>query len=172
MMPTAAPFPAAPERGARCGLLRRFVIDPVVQQLRQGVTPEQIARTVAVGTACSLLPFLGFTSLLNLIVGCALRMNQPLLQALNQVLGPVQLMLILVHVRIGEAMWRAQDSAFRVSDMLQVFREKTFGEFLERFGWAGLHALTGWLVTAPVMVAAVYIAVRPLLRRFVREESA
>lgn len=149
-------------------MFRRFVIGPIARQLTQGASPEQIARTLAVGTACSVLPFLGLTSLLNLGVGWALRMNQPLLQALNQLLGPVQLALIFVYVRIGEALWGQRGGGFSVTTMLRVFREETFGAFLREFGWAGVHALTAWLVTAPILAAAVYFSARPLVWRVSR----
>ncbi len=150
---------------SRPGFWRRRVIDPIRAQLTQGVSPDQIALTLGVGTSCSLLPFLGFTSLLNLGVGLALRMNQPILQTLNQLLGPVQLLLILVHVRLGEWIWGATGDQFTVGEMVRVFRESSLAEFLARFGWAGIHALSAWLLLAPVIVAIVYFSVRPALRR-------
>jgi uncharacterized protein (DUF2062 family) len=141
------------------------VVDPIRAQLTQGVTPDTIALTLGVGTACSLLPFLGLTSLLNLGVGLALRMNQPILQTLNQLLGPVQLVLILLHVRIGEWLWRAEGAHFTVGEMVRVFRDSSLAEFFARFGWAGIHALSAWLLLAPVFAAVVYFSVRPALRR-------
>ena len=48
---------------------QRRLIKPLRAQLTQGVTPDRLALTLAVGTTCSLLPFLGFTTLLNLGVG-------------------------------------------------------------------------------------------------------
>ena len=153
--------PAGPHRS----FWQRRVREPLIALFVQGFTPDRIALTLAVGTACSLLPFLGFTSLLNLGVGWWLRLNQPVLQTLNQVLGPLQLLLIVVYVRLGEWLWRVEDGRFTVGEMLRVFRESSLGDFLRAFGWAGIHALTAWLVTAPVLIAAVYFATRPALRR-------
>jgi len=151
---------------------QRRVRDPLFALFLQGLTPDRIALTLAVGTACSLFPFLGFTSLLNLGVGLWLRLNQPVLQTLNQVLGPVQLLLIVVYVRFGEWLWRMEDGRFTVGEMLRVFREASVGDFLRTFGWAGIHALTAWLVTAPVLIAVVYFAVRPALRRWASKTTA
>lgn len=162
--PDSAPLPsAAPE-----SFWRRRVVGPIRAQLTQGVSADQIAATLAIGTACSLFPFLGFTTLLNLGVGLALRMNQPVLHTLNQLLGPVQLMLILGYVRLGEWIWGARGGHFVIGEMLQVFREASFGQFLAQFGWAGVHALTAWLVTTPLLVAALYFPLRPVLRRAAR----
>jgi uncharacterized protein (DUF2062 family) len=59
--PTAAPVPLS--------FWQRRLLLPVRAQLTRGVTPDQLARTLAIGTACSLLPFVGCTSVFNLGVG-------------------------------------------------------------------------------------------------------
>ena len=148
------PRDAAPE--GRESFWRRRITGPVRRQLTLGVTPDRLAVTFAVGAVCSLFPFLGFTSLLNLGAGLALRLNQPVLQTLNQLLGPVQLALILLYVRAGESLWGASGDPFTIGEMLSAFRDLPMAEFLTRFGWAGIHAFTAWLITAPLLAAAVY----------------
>jgi uncharacterized protein (DUF2062 family) len=154
------------------GFWKRRVVLPILAQLKQGITPDKIAATLALGTACSLFPFLGFTTLLNVGAGLALRLNHPILQTINQLLGPVQLVLILVYVRLGETIWRATGDRFTVREMLSTFRDASFGEFLQRFGWAGAHALTAWMLTTPLLVGAVYFGLRPLLRRAQKGRAA
>ena len=154
------------------GFWRRRILGPIRGQLTQGVAPDTIALTLGVGSACSLFPFFGFTTLLNLGAGFALRMNQPILQTLNQVLGPVQLLLILAYVRTGEVIWRATDDRFTIAEVLQAFRDKSISDFLQRFGWAGVHALTAWLLTSPLVIAAIYFATRPALRRALKRAAA
>ncbi len=151
---------------------QRRVRDPLIALFVQGLTPDKIALTLGVGTACALFPFLGFTSLLTFGVGLWLRLNQPLLQTFNQLLGPVQLLLIVVYVRLGEWLWQAQDSRFTIAEMLRVFREASIGDFLHTFGWAGIHAFTAWVLTAPVLIASVYFTVRPALRRLASKTAA
>ena len=144
---------------------RRRVHVPIIALFTQGITPDRIALTLGVGCVCSLFPFLGFTSLLNLVAGVWLRLNQPLLQTFNQLLGPVQLVLILPYVRLGEWLWWAQDDRFTITEMLRVFREASLGQFLQQFGWAGVHAFTAWALTSPLLLAAVCLGTRPALRR-------
>lgn len=160
---TAAVSPPPPR-----GFWQRRLVDPLVAQLTQGVTPAKLSATLAVGTACSFFPFLGLTSMLNLIVGIRLKMNQPILQTLNQLLGAPHLVMILVYVRLGEWMWRAQGDQFTIGDMLRTFRDETFMVFLARFGWAGIHALTAWTVTTPFLIAGIYYGLRPVMQRLAR----
>lgn len=156
----------------RPSVWRRRVRDPIVALFTQGLTPDRVALTLAVGTTCSLFPFLGFTSFLNLGVGLWLRLNQPILQTLNQVLGPLQILLIVPYVRFGELLWQMQDQRFNVSEMLRVFREASLGEFLQRFGWTGIHALTAWMLTAPALVVLLYFGLRPPMRRLASTVAA
>ena len=144
---------------------QRRLLGPIRALLTQGITPDRIALTLGVGTACSLLPFLGFTSLLNLGVGLWLRLNQPILQTLNQVLGPLQLVLILVYVRAGERIWNAPPMPLSVSTLVKSFRESP-GGFMQRFGWTGVHAATAWAISVPFIIAGIYFGLRPVVRRF------
>ena len=170
-----SPALLAPPSGAipgRRNFWQRRLTDPIRTQLGQGMAPDKIAATLAVGTACSLFPFPGFTALLNFVVGLPLRMNQPVLQTLNQLLGPVQLALILAYVRWGELLWRSDAARFTIGGMVRAFRDTSVPEFLRHFGWAGVHALTAWLITSPLLIATVYFAARPLLRRVVQKQAS
>jgi uncharacterized protein (DUF2062 family) len=144
---------------------KRRLADPVVGLLSHGVTPDKIAATLAVGTAVSLLPFFGVTTLFNLVVGLKLRMNQPLLQALNYLLTPVHLVMIFVYVRFGETLWGAHDTPFSIRELFSMFHEKPFAEFLQRFGWTGIHAFTAWALSVPVIIPVLYYTLRPLMRK-------
>jgi uncharacterized protein (DUF2062 family) len=136
--------------------------------LTHGVTPDKVSATIAVGTACSLLPFIGFTTMLNLGVGLWLRMNQPILQAINYLITPLHLVMIVVYVRIGERIWGVTDEAFSVSAVVKTFREVSFSEFLARFGWAGVHAFTAWILSVPLIIVCIYYPLRPVLRTTAR----
>ncbi|HWA24222.1 MAG TPA: DUF2062 domain-containing protein [Lacunisphaera sp.] len=146
-------------------LWQRLGRAPLLALLTQGTTPDRIAFTLAVGTACSVFPFLGATTALNVGVGLWLRLNQLLLLGLNYLLTPVQLVMIFAYVRLGEWVWQDADGHFSVAEMLRVFREGSLAGFLQRFGWAGIHAFTSWLLTTPLLVAGLYAALRPALRR-------
>lgn len=163
MLPAVSPPPATPEPPH--GFWQRRVRDPLIALLTEGATPEKLAEGFAWGFVCSLFPFLGFTTALNAAVALWQRLNQPLLQAINYALTPLHLAMILAYVRMGEWIWRAQDEHFSIREMLRSFHELSLGDFLHRFGMAGLHAFTAWALTAPLLFAAVYWITRPALRR-------
>lgn len=144
---------------------QRKVRDPLIGLLTQGASPEKLATGIAWSVVCSLFPFFGFTTGLNAAVALWRKLNQPLMQAVNYALSPLHLVMILVYVRVGEWMWRAQGEHFSVVEMMRSFKELTFGAFLHKFAWAGLHAFSAWAVSAPLLFALAYFPARAALRR-------
>ena len=144
---------------------RRRVVAPIVGQLTSGVAPDQVAATLAVGIVCALFPLLGATTVVTLLAGLAFRMNQFILHTVNQLLAAVQLAMILVYVRAGEWIWRATGDRFTVAEVIRTFHDGSLSEFFHRFGWAGVHAVTAWAISAPVIAVACHIGIRGPVRR-------
>lgn len=152
-------------KAARGGFWRRRVVEPLVSFLKQGSTPRALARAIAVGTVCGLFPFLGATTLLCFLSGLLLRLNQPVIQAVNYGLGAVQILMIPAFVHAGAWLVGADPGSVSVVGMIDAFRELAFVEFIGRFGLAGLYALLAWAATAPLLFGAVFMVSRPLIER-------
>jgi hypothetical protein len=148
---------------ARPGFWHRRVVAPLRAELVRGARSGELAFTVAVAVACSVLPFWGLTTLFTLIVGLCLRLKQAVLQPINQLMSPVQLLLILVYVRAGEKLWGAPPIPLSVSALAHDFTADPKA-FMLRFGWTGIHAATAWALSVPFILAAVFFPVRRALR--------
>ena len=136
---------------------------PLLLLLKQGLAPEKLALSLALGATLGLFPVLGATTALCVAVGIALRLNHPALQLANYVVCPLQIPLLLVFVRLGETMVGATPMPFSVERLVTFFREDPLA-FLARFGWTGVHGILGWLTVAPLMGGALYVGLLPLLR--------
>ena len=138
-------------------VLGRRVVNPLEGLLRQGLTPERLAFSLALGAALGLFPVIGATTLLCAGAGAWFRLNHPALQLANYLVYPVQLPLILVFVRLGEGLLGASPVPFSVSELLAAFRADPF-VFLRQFGATGLHGVLGWFLAAPALAALLYAA--------------
>src|SRR5450755_1242231 len=85
----------------------RRIVQPILDLLRQGITPEKIALSVALALVLGVFPALGWTTLLCLIVALRLRLNVPAMQLVNYLAYPLQLMLLVPFIRAGEWLFRA-----------------------------------------------------------------
>jgi uncharacterized protein (DUF2062 family) len=142
---------------------QRRVVDPIVAQLTQGITPEKIALTLAVGSAFALFPVIGTTTLLCFLVAVALRLNQPLVQLINQALWPAHIPAIFACIRLGESLFGAPHVHFSIRYM----REHLWtdpGLFFHQFGLSVLYAVVAWAVLTPFYITAVYYIALPITR--------
>ena len=146
---------------------QRRVIDVVLSQLRQGITPEKIALTIAAGASVGLFPVLGSTTVLCFIAGVALKLNQPIIQAVNYLVYPLQITGIYFFIRIGEWLTRTPPLQFSIAGLLQQFHQAPL-HFFQEFGMTALRGVLAWCLLAPIAAAALYLGLLPLLRRLAR----
>jgi uncharacterized protein (DUF2062 family) len=149
---------------ARAGFWRRRVLDPVVSLLVQGLSPETLALSLAVGLVCGLFPIIGATTALCVLAGSAFRLNHVAVQLANYLVYPLQLPLILAFVRLGEGLLRAPRVTFDPVTLVRHFQRDPAG-FLREFGLTGVHGILGWSLVAPAVLLVLYLALRPPLRR-------
>ena len=153
------PAAASPKRT----LWQRRIIDPLVAQLTQGITAEKIALTIAVGGACSLFPIFGTTTLLCFLVALILRLNQPVIQLLNQAMWPLHVPAVLWLIRLGELIFGVPHQRLHFRETYHLFwHDPTL--FFEKFGSAALHAIVAWALLAPLFIVLCYYALLPLMR--------
>jgi uncharacterized protein (DUF2062 family) len=143
--------------------LRRRLVRPVLDQLTQGLSPDAIALTIAVGLAIAVIPVVGTTTVLCTASAIVLRLNQPLIQAINYLSFPLQLAFIVPYLRLGRLVFGGAAVHMSAQELV-VFVSSRPGQAFEALWRVTLQALGAWLLTAPVIVAVVYFAARPILR--------
>jgi uncharacterized protein (DUF2062 family) len=143
---------------------QRRVVSLLISQLKQGITPQKLALTIALGITLGIFPIMGTTTALCAIAGIWLKLNQPVIQFVNYVFYPVQVSLIVVFVRLGEWMTRAERAPFSIPELIRKFKASP-KQFMQEFGMTGVHGIVGWLAVAPVLILLIYFSVLPSLRK-------
>jgi uncharacterized protein (DUF2062 family) len=143
---------------------RRWLVEPLRQQLMAGASPEKLSWAVALGIVLGIFPIMGSTTLVCLLVGWLWKLNQPVLHAFNTVMYPLHLALILVFIRLGQQMHGVPLISFSITEMLARF-EASPRLFVQDFGLAAWHGITAWLLLALVLAPAISYGARPAIRR-------
>lgn len=156
-----SPTPTTPA----AGFWQRRLLQPLLDQLRQGVTPEKLALTVALGFTVGLLPILGSTTIACAAIAVWLRLNQPVIQLVNYLMYPLQIALLIPFFRAGEWLFRQPPvPMFSVGELMARFQSGP-GQFLLDYGMVGLYGVVVWALCAPVLIGLLYGVSRPLLTR-------
>jgi len=153
------------------GFLYRRLLRPVLDLLKQGVKPERLALSLALGVVLGVFPALGWTTMLCAIAAFALGLNLPAIQIVNYSVYPLQIALLIPFFRLGEKLFGAPHLPISVTQIYAMAHANLWGaiKFLWSTTW---HAIVVWALLAPLVTAAVYFALTPLLRRVLKRQNA
>ena len=150
------------------GLFRRWVMGPIIRQLTQGTSPHKVAQAIAFGITLGIFPIIGTTTLLSLMVGIPLQLNQPILQAIKTFAVPLQWALILGFYRLGEALFQATPVSLSIPTMMSEFTAAP-GSFFIKYGMTALYGVTVWCLLAPLLIAAIHFTSKPLISKMAKQ---
>ncbi len=145
--------------------LHRRLVTPVVTLLTQGITPEKIALSLAVGLVLGVFPILGSTTLLCALAAVVFKLNLPAIQLVNYLVYPLQFVFLVPLIRIGEALYRAAPLQMTLAQMLAMARAD-LPHAISVLWLAGVHAMSAWFLIGPPLIFLFYVLLARALRRF------
>ena len=152
------------------GFFYRRIVRPILELLRQGVTPEKIALSIALGAVLGVFPAIGWTTALCAIAALVLRLNLPAIQIVNYFMYPAQIALLIPFFRLGEKLFRAPHLPVS-PPQLQALIHAGVWQAIRLLWTTTWHAMVIWVLVAPILVAAIYVIFVPLLRRALRRQA-
>jgi uncharacterized protein (DUF2062 family) len=148
--------------------LRRRLIEPILDLLRQGVTPEKLALSLAFGLGVGIFPVLGVSTVLCTLIAIVLRLNLPAIQLVNYLASPLQLALIIPFVRVGESVMGLAPQPLSISEGFRLMAIGVMHAITVLWD-AIVHASLGWIVIGPALIFVLYRGFRVLLVRAAKE---
>jgi uncharacterized protein (DUF2062 family) len=132
---------------------------PILDQLKQGLTPSQAALAVAPGAYIGVFPLLGLSSLLCALVVAMLGLNQPVSQAVTWALLPLQLVLLFPFYEMGA--W-AFGGPYMTLSPKQFFSQVAADPMgvINEYWWIGWHGVAVWAVFGLVLVPLLWATFR------------
>lgn len=147
------------------------ILGPLLRLLREGLTPEGLARSLALGLALGIIPLFGTSTALCVGAALAFRLNQPAMQVANYLAYPLQIALLVPFIRLGEQLFGAPRLPLSLPLLMAAMKADAWAA-LGAF-WTSLwHAAVAWALVVPLpatllawILARVFRgAARPLRR--------
>ena len=137
---------------------RRKVINPLLALLKQGVTPEKLSLSVALGITLGIIPLLGIITILCAFLAIHFRLNAAIMIIFSNLVYPIQLALYIPFIRLGEYTFDMPSIPFSIGEMLANIRHD-WVEAINKFGLANLLGLFSWAIVAlPLGLVIYYLA--------------
>ena len=144
--------------------LQRRLLAIIRLLLKQVLAQEKVALAIAIGTIIGIFPIIGTTTLLSVLLASWLRLNQPLVLTLNYAMTPIEILLIIPFIRIGEFLLGTPPFPHSVEEFRMILDQGSLGT-IEAFGTAMISAFIGWFVFAPIIALSTYASSIFLVKR-------
>jgi uncharacterized protein (DUF2062 family) len=150
--------------------LRRRVLDPIRTVLMQGVTPDKIALSIAIGLLVGIFPVMGTTTILCTAAAAALRLNMVAVHTVHYAMTPVQILLIIPFVRVGEHLVGAAPQPLSISGGRELIAQGALRAVAVLWD-AIVHAVIGWIAIGPIAIVLCYFIFRWIIERALRRKA-
>ena len=136
----------------------------LVTLLKTGITPEQLALCIALGVVLGMVPALGMATMFCTLAAFLFRLNLAAIQLVNLFIYPVQLALLIPFMRAGEWLFSAKPLELSLEKIQRMLASDLLGTVFNMWA-ATLRAVVVWIIVAPAIMALIYLASLPLLRK-------
>ena len=143
---------------------KKKLIDPIINLLLQGVTPEKISQSIAFGMVLGVFPILGSTVLLCTGATFLFRLNFVAIQIANYLIYPLQLILFIPFIRLGETILNTEPFPLSMELIFTMLKDDMIGA-IQTLWIANLHGIFAWFLTGPIAIYILYIALNPLIKK-------
>ncbi len=117
---------------------------PLINILKQGLSPVKLVLVIALGMTLSVFPVLGTTTLLCTLAALLLHLNLPAIQVANYMAFPLQISLFFPFLEIGKTISGRNLKEISESTLISAFNADFFQAISELsqylilacFGWA------------------------------------
>lgn len=138
--------------------------DTIKNQLTQGVTPEKLAQSVSAGILIGCFPLIGFATGLAALYGFVFKLNHLVLQTVNYMMYPVQIVLIPVYIKVVSLIIDVGDVPIRPDLILEAF-SRDWVQFLKTYSLIGLAAVILWFIISSILFMFLPKALLPAIKK-------
>ncbi len=136
-------------------LIRQKILLPLLNQLKQGITPEKLAMSTAVGSTVGIFPIPGVTTSLCFFFGVFFKLNHPTLQIVNYALTPVHFLMIPVFIRTGESIFHQPHLEIGTISF----------ELIAKLGSSLFMGIFAWFIIVPPVGFVIYQVALRMFRK-------
>jgi len=140
----------------------KYVVYPLSALLKQGITPRRLAASMAGGLTIGVFPIVGTTTAICTMLAILLRLNLLVIQLGNWLIYPLQLLLVVPFLIMGEHIFGSTTNLdpSHVADLLRT----DILQAVQTVSRVILHGAFAWAICAPLIFLAVYAVLLPLFK--------
>ena len=137
---------------------RKYILNVLSEALHKGTTPRQLALTCALGIVISIFPFIGVTTWICLGLALVFRLNIAIIQLVNYLFFPLQLILLLPFINIGTFLFKLNPFPYTQEQLITLFKTDFWRLASEAGASVGSGIVVWGIIAIPLFFTVFYSA--------------
>ncbi len=130
----------------------------------QGLTPIKLSQSILVAGALSIVPILGVTTFVLTALSLKRKLNLPIMIAISYLMWPIQLLLVIPFIRIGEFIFSIPPTNHTTEEIIHSFKNSFF-QTLSHLSFELMCGVAGWFFTIVPIFIGIYTVTFLFLKR-------
>ena len=132
--------------------------------LLKGVTRQKLALTIATGSIVGVFPIIGTTTIMASLAAFGLGLNQAFIQIVNYTVYPLQLLLFIPFLKMGNAVFQLTPHKVNFQRLFELMQTDTLFA-IGQFSHILIAAILLWLtLSIPFSILIYYLSLRYIRR--------
>ncbi len=150
--------------------LTKKIIQPLLQFLKQGVTPKKMALTLSLGLVFGIFPVIGTSTLLCTALALVFRLNMAIMQIANYLAYPLQIILLIPLMKFGTELFSSGTVSFSLEELTKMF-QNNFLQALQILGMSQIYAIFMWAMFSIPFGIVLYWLLFGIFKRFEKQKA-
>ena len=128
------------------------------------MSPHKLALTLAIGFIFGIIPFMGISTYLLILIAIVLRLNIAAIQLVNYAAYIIQITLFVPFLKSGQFIFNGPELPFELSNVLSMLQAH-FWETIEAIWEINLLGIATWAIIAIPGGFGIYYLSRPFFTK-------
>jgi len=136
---------------------RYKLINPILDFLKQGISPRELALAIVIGFAVGTFPMLGVTTIICAALAVVLKLNMVVIQLINYFVYPLQLVLFVPFIKVGGIIFNKAPFPYSINEVISKVQSEFLITIKELF-FANMLGILSWaFIIIPLAFIMFYI---------------
>jgi uncharacterized protein (DUF2062 family) len=142
----------------------------IIALFKQGLTPKELTQSIIISLMMSLIPILGISTFVLTTLSLRSKLNLPIMIALSYLMWPIQILLIIPFIRVGEFVFSVHTKNHSLEEIITSF-QTSFFKTLSHLSFELLCGFGGWLFTAVPIALGTYFVSIAVLKTVIKKNN-
>lgn len=140
------------------GLTFQHLLQKIKKPFQQGLSANEVTKAIIVSLLFTVVPVFGITTILLAFVSLKFKLNLPIMVIVSYLATPLQFILFLPFIHIGETIFNMNHSLLTVQEIKNAF-DVSFWKTIQDLLLELICGISGWfLIAFPLSLISIFIS--------------